>query len=155
MRALSDQIASRPCTSYELTLTEKAPSKKNSYVIRFSRSFWACIKSIVEKFRHYKQKTYWIDTSDEVKRFEELVAWNVKAAWPDLEGDLLLEVQFNGSVDTDNTLGAICDGIERSGRIKNDRQIRKIIVERRGSGHGRVHRSGVWMRIGPYEGVAQ
>ena len=76
-------------------------------------------------------KKWWVAPTPKVKQAEQLIAWTAKAALPDLGdaplGILVMTPQKN---DLDNLLGVILDGIEKSGRIKNDKQFEHIAITR-------------------------
>ncbi len=110
------------------TVHERVPSKKNSYEVHCDPRFWrALVRSGLTKLF---VRRWWIAPSQEVKDFESLVAWSAKAKLPDFgSGPVSVTVKLHGSVDRDNALGAILDGLQLSGRIANDRQVRRIVVE--------------------------
>lgn len=119
----------------------KIPSKSNTYQIRFHQSFWKAITTIVANFRHQQKQRkapsqpYWIGPSEEVERAEEAIAYFFRVAekreWLNGEDLSLTVTLINQNADIDNTLKVICDGIEKSGRIKNDNQFSQILVRRK------------------------
>lgn len=120
---------------YSFSLDETPPSKKNSYEIHFSQSFWRAIAPIVAAF---KGARYWIAPSKKVKEFENLVAWTAKAKLPSFPGAVSVRVECYGRAgrDSDNILGALFDGLQKSGRISNDSQIVHHEVVWKGKGKG-------------------
>ncbi len=64
------------------------------------------------------------------KAFKEALAWEIKAACKKKYEQISLYVSFalKSRVDKQNLLKPICDAIELSGIIKNDRQIGKITL---------------------------
>ena len=122
--------ASKPTGEFwRFTIKEKIPSKKNSYRVRFSKQFWTAVMRISP---HVKMKgSYWIGPSKEVEQIEQIIAWIAKSEIKkDLAGRLEVSVITGTRHDLDNLLGVIFDGLEKSGRIKNDRQIDRLTVER-------------------------
>lgn len=105
----------------KITVEGNVPSKKNSYKI------------------HLNPKTgaRWIAPSEEVKQFEENLAWVARAAYRGDEpmyGNLQLFISAyvsNPRRDIDNLLGSILDGIERSGVIENDNQFYRIVMDKK------------------------
>ena len=111
----------------------KLPSKKNSYQIFFSRSFWSQVSPIVRALKRSTGRSlYWISPSQETKDFERFIAWTAIAAKIPQFGDAEVElnVKVNTRLDLDNVLGALLDGLEASEKIRNDRQVSKITIER-------------------------
>ena len=126
--------ASKPTGEFEgmswtIRIKEKIPSKKNSYRVRFSKQFWTAVMRIAP---HVKMKgSYWIGPSKEVEQIEQIIAWIAKSEIKeDLTGPVEMAVVTGTRHDFDNLLGVIFDGLEKSGRIKNDRQIDRLTVER-------------------------
>ena len=133
--------------SYRFQLPDIAiPSKKNGYRIRFNPSFWRQIAAIVHGFTSFENRwgcrvgrslLYWIDSAPEVKQAEQMIAWAAKSEIArDLAGHIRLTVNIRGRADTDNVLGVIFDGLQASGRIANDRQIKQVVVNWIGPGRG-------------------
>jgi Holliday junction resolvase RusA-like endonuclease len=116
-------------TSWTFAIKEKIPSKKNSYRVRFSKPFWSAVIRIAP---HVKVKgSYWIGPSKEVEQVEQIIAWVARSQIKrDLKGRVEVRVVTGTKHDLDNLIGVIFDGMEKSGRIKNDRQIDRLIVER-------------------------
>ena len=123
---------------YAFEIPFRLPSKKNSYEIRFNRFFWRMIKPFVASFkRRAASSPYWIGPSREVRDAEIQIAWIAKGAIKKpMAGDLIVTILFWGKLDVDNAPGVILDGIEKSGRIKNDRQVTEIKMKRIGPGQG-------------------
>lgn len=109
-------------------------NKSNNNIIKFNPRFWRAISGIVDKFKKMgNRRLYWIGPSDTVKTVEEIIALHFKTqedrSWgPDahLGIDIRLVRQ---KVDVDG-VKAILDGIEKSGRIANDRQFDEIHIKR-------------------------
>lgn len=120
------------------------PSKKNSMQVRLKPTFWAALvrTGLARRFKH----PWWVAPTEKVKEAEQLIAWTAKTRLPDFGSQ---EVQVKVGVygrrqDTDNLLGVIADGLEKSGRIQNDRQIARWEVERLGPGVGCVVEVSTW-----------
>jgi len=118
------------------------PSKKNSYMILFNPRVFRAIKPILG---HFKKPWYWIGPVQEVTEAETTVAWAAKMAPNHMkglgrknvfEGDLRVTIKAYGKVDAGNLEGVIGDGLEQSGRIVNDRQIKELHIYRLGPGKG-------------------
>lgn len=124
--------------SYKFEIPFRLPSKKNSYQLRFLPSFWKRIKPIAEVFKRQGARApYWIGPSQEVVDAETQIAWIAKVAIKKaMSGDLIVTILFKGKMDVDNAPGVILDGIEKSGRINNDRQVVEIRLKRVGPGKG-------------------
>ncbi len=136
---------------YSMQLDIPVPSKKNSYRVRFNQTFWRQIEPIVRRFcaipegrwgdairnaqrrgliRKQQQHPYWVDTTEEVKQTEQLIAYAAKRAiHATLAGPVTLHITFRGKNDLDNALGVIFDGLQQSGVIINDNQIKRLIVD--------------------------
>ena len=110
----------------------KLVNKANNYEIRIARSLWQEIRVTVEQWKRYhKGPPWWIGPSDEAKTYQELVAWAVRSQgqgeWTHGEPVELRVMLVGQAVDLDG-IKAVCDGIQDSGRIKNDRQISRLLV---------------------------
>lgn len=74
----------------------------------------------------------WIAPSDEAKAYEAEVAYRFlqqeRREWTKGE-PLMLTIRLIGQRHDCDAIKAIGDGIQRSGRIANDKQFRKILVE--------------------------
>jgi len=115
-------------------MSVKLPSKSNSNEIRFAPGLWAIIREYVELWRRHNsgKKPYWIGPSEEVKVTEEEIAWRYKAGengrWVQKE-PLRVVVRLIGQrVDIDNALKVLLDGLEKSGRLGDDRQVKDLWV---------------------------
>jgi Holliday junction resolvase RusA-like endonuclease len=108
------------------------PSKANNYEIHFDRQFWGVIRQYVEGMRKYTKKPlYWISPSKAIKETERAIAFAAKRILDeDIEGPVWLKLWVSDKIDADNALKAVCDGIEQSGRIKNDKQVKQITVNK-------------------------
>lgn len=109
------------------------PNKANSMVIHFNQAFFQAIFSTIQAFKaKLPVRLYWIGPSLVVKRAEECIALTFRnierREW--LNGESLeLKIRLiKQRIDLDG-IKAVCDAIEKSERIKNDRQFRKIIIE--------------------------
>lgn len=74
------------------------------------------------------QKSKWSPRAKRCLEYQEKVAWHAKAAKiPTFAGDVELTVRIcrgsRGRGDLDNILKTVQDGLQRSGVIKNDRQV--------------------------------
>ena len=74
----------------------------------------------------------WIAPSDEAKAYEALVAWEFlrqeRREWTHGE-PLSLSIRLVNQRHDCDAIKAIGDGIQRSGRIGNDKQFRRITIE--------------------------
>lgn len=107
------------------------PNKANTYEIHFHPMLWGKIKGIVGSLRSsVKARLYWIAPSKEVVAIEEAISYIAKTSLhEDTDKPVRLEVWVSDRLDAD-AIKAIGDGIEKSGRIKNDRQIQELIVHK-------------------------
>ena len=110
-------------------------NKANNYQIRINPSLWKRIRHVVEQWRRETRKApWWIAPSEEVKAYEQEVAWRVKAAetrsFTNGEPLQLILTLIHSRLDID-AVKAVLDSIQASGRIKNDRQFELLIVRRR------------------------
>ena len=116
-----------------LHILGKLKNKANSYEVRINPSLWNRIKPIVEHWRKETKKSpWWIAPSGEVKAFEEEVAWRFRSAEKRefLNGEQLeLRITLINQPHDSDAIKAIPDAIQKSGRITNDKQIRKLIIE--------------------------
>lgn len=108
-------------------------NKANSYEIHFNKVFFQAIFGIIQSFKaKVPVRLYWIGPSLAAKRAEECIAMvfrnQERREW--LQGEPLeLRIRLiKQRVDSDG-IKAVGDAIQQSGRIKNDRQFRRIIVE--------------------------
>jgi Holliday junction resolvase RusA-like endonuclease len=129
-------------SAFSFKLDIAIPSKKNRYMIRFNPRVFRAISPIL---RNFKKPHYWIGPAKEVTDAETAVAWAAKMAPNHMrglgrkhlfEGDLRVTIKAYGKVDAGNLEGVIGDGLEQSGRIKNDRQIKELHIYRLGPGKG-------------------
>ena len=107
------------------------PNKANTYEIHFHSALWSRIKGIVKALRPtVKTPLYWIAPSQEVRNIEEAISFLAKASLlEDTDQPVRLEIWISNRLDAD-AVKAIGDGIQKSGRIKNDRQIEELIVHK-------------------------
>lgn len=106
----------------------KIPSKKNSYEVHINQRVYRAWMQIAPHIKGGSK--WWVAPSPEVKQMEQLIAWTAKAKLPDFgDADLAMVVETPLRNDLDNLLGVILDGIEQSGRIKNDKQFKLITIE--------------------------
>lgn len=120
---------------FQFSISIKIPSKKNSYIIHFNPRFWKAVSSVIGYF----PKRYWIAPGEMVKEAEQIIAWTAKAKLrAPLEGKIVLLAEVNPRLDVDNALAVILDGLQKSGRIANDRQI-EIAVAIRGESKDKCH----------------
>ena len=109
------------------------PSKANTYQIHFNKAFFQAIIGIVQSFKDkLPVKLYWIGPSLATKRAEEYIAMAFRnferREW--LNGEPLeLKIRLIKQRTDVDAIKCIPDSIEKSGRITNDRQFRKITVE--------------------------
>ncbi len=110
-------------------IKETLPSKKNSYRVRFSRQFWTAVMRIAPHVN--MKKAYWIGPSKAVEQAELIIAWIAKSEIKiELTGPVEVIIVTGTNHDFDNLQGVIFDGLEKSGRIKNDQQIAACSVFR-------------------------
>lgn len=116
-----------------ITIPGKLKNKSNNYEVQINRALWSRIKKIVEQFRKETgMSPWWVAPSMAVKAYETEVAYRAldqeKHEW--IRGEQLqLWIRLvNQRHDADATK-AIPDGLQRSGRIANDKQIRRLVIE--------------------------
>lgn len=112
----------------------KLINKANHYEVRINPSLWQEIRSIVTRWKlTHKGPPWWIGPSDEAKTYQQVVAWAVRAQgigeWLNNEPVSVRVILVGVRQDID-AVKAILDGIQDSGRIANDRQIARLLVER-------------------------
>lgn len=114
--------------SYSFTLDDfKIPSKSNCYTIRFAPAFWHQIAH----FARAMGRPYWIAPTDEVKTAQEVIALQARVSIrAQFTGEVELNIAAYGAFDADNALKIILDSLQDAGIVKNDRQVRKITIER-------------------------
>jgi hypothetical protein len=107
------------------------PNKANTYEIHFNRTFWGTIQQYVTGLKKYiRGPLYWIGPSSEVKQFEQVVGfYTLRILEEDTTGPVSVTIWMRGKGDVDG-VKAVLDGIEKSGRIKNDRQVAELHVFR-------------------------
>lgn len=116
-----------------VTIPGLLANKANRYEVRVNSALWARIRGLVQAWKaETRQGPWWIAPSDEVKTYEQEVAYRFLAQerreW--LAGEpLQLRVRLIAQFVDCDAIKAILDGIQRSGRIKNDRQFRRIVIE--------------------------
>ena len=108
-------------------------NKANMYQIHFNQAFWQAIASIAMAFKaKVPVRLYWIGPTLAVKRAEECIALTFRnferREW--LKGEPLeLKIKLiKQRIDLDG-IKVVGDAIQKSGRVGNDRQFRKIIIE--------------------------
>ncbi len=111
----------------------KLTNKANTYVIHVHPSLWKLIRILVEKWKVTTHLgPWWIAPSEEAKNYEAEIAWRVLAAekreWLNDE-PLTLTIRLVKQRHDVDAVKAILDGIQKSGRIKNDKQFRRIVIE--------------------------
>ena len=107
------------------------PNKANTYELHFSPIFWKAIKDIVAGIRkYYRKPLYWIGPTKEVKEIERVVGFIAKKALAeDTDQPVQVDIWISDRLDSDG-VKAVLDGIELSGRIKNDRQVKELAVHK-------------------------
>ena len=115
-----------------ITVPCPLPSKTNQYEIHFHGSLWACIYHTVSELKkHVRGPLYWIAPSKETKDVEKAIGYaaNLSIA-EDTDQPVMVEAWVSDRLDADNALKIILDGIQLSGRIKNDRQVKELAVHK-------------------------
>lgn len=109
------------------------PNKANCYTIHFNRAFFQAIFSTIQAFKtKLPVRLYWIGLSLATKQAEECIALAFRnferREW--LKGEpLALKIRLiKQKIDADG-IKIVGDAIQKSGRITNDRQFQRIIVE--------------------------
>jgi hypothetical protein len=107
------------------------PNKANTYEIHFHQAFWNKIKGIVRAMRAVvKKPLYWIAPSAAVIAAEQAIAYFALQSLPeDTDQPVRLEIWISDRLDAD-AVKAIGDGIQKSGRIKNDKQIEELVIHK-------------------------
>jgi len=109
-----------------VTVPLPLPNKANTYQVHFAPWFWKAIQDIVSGIRGkgFKGKLYWAAPTKEVTEVERAIGFIAKQALPDEhDGPIILDVWISDKLDWD-AVKAISDGVEKSGRIQNDKQIK-------------------------------
>lgn len=96
----------------KFTVPISLPSKKNSYEI------------------HRAGLRRWIAPSAEVVQAENTIALFAKVHLDNFDGPVTVKLQIHGKLDVDNAGGVALDGLQKSGRIGNDRNVRRLEIER-------------------------
>jgi Holliday junction resolvase RusA-like endonuclease len=117
-----------------IVIPGRLKNKANRYRVKLNMGLWRLIgKTVMEwKIRNRGKPPWWASPDDQTKAYEEEVAYRVRIAerrsWLKNE-PLELRIRLvNSKHDVDSTK-AIQDGIQQSGRIKNDKQFRRIVIE--------------------------
>lgn len=117
----------------KVTIPIPLTNKANTYQIHFNQIFFQAIINIVHSFqKNSPVRLYWIGPSLAAKRAEECISMifrnEERREW--LNGEPLeLKIRLiKQRIDADG-IKTVLDAIEKSKRIGNDRQFRKITVE--------------------------
>lgn len=115
-----------------VTIDGKLVNKANHYEIRIHPNLWKRIRPLVEQWRseNISSRPWWIGPSGDTLSFQEMVAWQVKIQSPQKFGTEPVRVTIlliNQSTDVD-AVKSVLDGIQDSGVIANDRQIRELRI---------------------------
>lgn len=104
-------------------------NKANTYQVRFHPIFWKIIEKIARGFRSvHKKSPYWIGPSDEAVNLENVIAYYAKQSLAeDTASPVRVDIWVPERFDAD-AVKVVLDGIEKSGRIKNDRQVQVLTV---------------------------
>src|SRR5712692_500086 len=108
-------------------------NKANLYTVRVQPGLWKLIQPIVEQFKaDYRLPAWWVGPAPEVEAYEAEVAYRFLAGerreW--LKGEALrLAIRLIHQRHDADAVKVIGDGIEKSARIRNDRQFRRIEIE--------------------------
>ena len=110
----------------------KMANKANQYQVHIHPSLWKIIQGAVTQWKDtVRMSPWWIAPKKEVEAYESEVAWRFlaeeKREWLNNEPLSLTIRLINQRTDCD-AIKAIGDAIQKSGRITNDRQFRKITV---------------------------
>lgn len=119
--------------SIEIPRPWKIPSKKNAYEIHFSPAFWAAISSLASHFKTTLRgrSLYWVAPSKKVVQFERNLSIWFALYLPNYgELPIVVHIKIDQKNDVDNIGGAILDALEKSRKIKNDKQVVAIVIER-------------------------
>lgn len=113
----------------KVTVPLPLPNKANTYEIHFNRSFWNAIASTVAGMAKYvRGPLYWIGPSSKVKEAEKAIGYIAKQSLAeDTDGPVRVTIYISDRLDADSVKSCL-DGIQLSGRIKNDRQVRELHV---------------------------
>lgn len=103
------------------TVPLKLPSKKNSYRIRKAG------------------RRIWISPSQEVVDAENTISMFARRHLREFTGPVMVKVGIYGRLDVDNALGVIFDGLKKSGRIGDDRNIVEAVIVRMKGKNDKFH----------------
>lgn len=108
------------------------PSKKNSYEIRFNPIFWKEIREIAAGLAKYvKGPLYWIGPPRVIKDVQSAIGYIAHQALDqDTDGPVRVDLWVSDKLDADNAAGVVLDGIQCSGRIRNDMQVKELRVHK-------------------------
>ena len=115
-----------------IIIKEKVVNKSNSNEIRINPSLWSEIRGMVEGWRKRNPtlRPWWIGPNSEAMTFQEIVAWSVKLQNKRKFGkaDVAISINLvNQNIDCDG-IKAVIDGIQDSGVIENDRQVKNLSI---------------------------
>lgn len=117
----------------KVTIPIPLTNKSNTYEIHFNQIFFQAIISIVHSFqKNSPVRLYWIGPSLAAKRAEECISMifrnKERREWLNNE-PLELKIRLiKQRIDADG-IKIVLDSIEKSKRINNDRQFRKVTIE--------------------------
>jgi Holliday junction resolvase RusA-like endonuclease len=118
-----------------IVIPGKLANKANAYTVRVQPALWKLIQPTVEQFRkEYRLSPWWVGPAPEVEAYEAEVAYRFlqgeRREWTHGE-PLQLHIRLIAQRHDCDAMKVIGDGIEKSARIQNDRQFRRIVVEHR------------------------
>jgi hypothetical protein len=115
----------------KVTVPMPLPNKANTYEVKFNPTFWRAIYQIASGMKAYMRgPLYWIGPSKAVKEAELAIAYIAKLSIADdTAGPVQLDIWISNRLDAD-CVKAVLDGIQKSGRIVNDRQIVELLVHK-------------------------
>ena len=110
----------------------KLVNKANQYEVRVHPSLWKKIQGTVTQWKDtVRMAPWWVAPKKEVEAYEAEIAYRFLASekreWLNNE-PLSITIRLIGQRHDIDAIKAIHDGIEKSGRICNDKQFRKITV---------------------------
>jgi Holliday junction resolvase RusA-like endonuclease len=113
-----------------VTVPLPLPNKANTYEIHFAPFFWNAIKDIVAGLAQYRKPLYWIGPSKKVKDVERAIGFMaLQSLTEDTEKSVAVDIWISDRLDAD-AIKACLDGIQLSGRIKNDRQVMELRIHK-------------------------
>ncbi len=118
---------------FSIEIPWSIPSKKNSYEIHFAPRFLKAIRSVIDRFKQSAQanRLYWISPTAKVKQFEKNLSTWFALYLPDYgQTPISVSISVGQRNDVDNIGGAVLDALEKSRKIKNDRQVESISIHR-------------------------